>query len=97
MDVALTNITVTIENRNSAASIVNGIISGSIQGSTDGSTWTTIATISGRDGATAGASTTHECGNETAYSYVRIKSASSTNNSYVAVGEIIIKGYAEGA
>lgn len=97
MDVALKNITVTITNRNSAASIVNGIISGSIQGSTDGSTWTTIATISGRDGATAGASTTHECGNETAYSYVRIKSASSTNNSYVAVGEIIIKGYAEGA
>ena len=97
MDVALKNITVTITNRNSAASIVNGIISGSIQGSTDGSTWTTIATISGRDGATAGASTTHECGNETAYSYVRIKSASSANNSYVAVGEIIIKGYAEGA
>lgn len=97
MDVALKNITVTITNRNSAASIVNGIISGSIQGSTDGSTWTTIATISGRDGATAGASTTHECGNKIAYSYVRIKSASSTNNSYVAVGEIIIKGYAEGA
>lgn len=97
MDVALKNITVTITNRNSAASIVNGIISGSIQGSNDGSAWTTIATISGRDGATAGASTTHECGNETAYSYVRIKSASSTNNSYVAVGEIIIKGYAEGA
>lgn len=93
MDVALKNITVTIRNRSGAASLVNGIVSGTIMGSNDGSTWTTLCTISGRDGATIGKSSTHECNNQTAYSYVRIKVTSSTNNSYVAVGEIEIKGY----
>ena len=95
MDVVLTDIVVTIANRNSAASIVNGITAGTIQGSTDGSAWTDLCTISGRDGATAGASTMHECNNETPYSYVRIRITGSTNNSYAAVGEITIKGYAK--
>ncbi len=95
MDVALTNITVTIANRAGSSSIVNGIVSGTIQGSNDGSTWVNLCTISGRDGATVGKASIHECSNETAYSYIRIKSASSTNNSYVAVGEITIKGYAK--
>ena len=92
MDVALKDITVTITNR-TRDSLVNGIKAGSILGSNDGSTWTTLCTISGRDGAKSNSSTTHACNNETPYSYVRIKITSSSNETYAAVGEITIKGY----
>lgn len=76
---------------------VNGITAATIQGSTDGSSWTTICTISGRNGSTSGLLTEHECTDtETAYQYVRIKPTSWPNkgvsggNSYVAIGEVYI-------
>lgn len=92
---------VSIANR-TWTSKINGVIAGSILGSTDGSTWTTIHTITGRDGATSGLLTMHECTDtEVAYQYVRVKPTNWTNRSassdnYVSIGEIYINGWVEG-
>lgn len=72
MDIPLYDIVVTLTNRVSGSS-VNGPISGNIQGSNDGVNWTQLASFSGRDGATSGASSYHPCNNYTqAYLFVLI-------------------------
>lgn len=94
MDVALKNIVVTIANR-SRDSLVNGMTAGTIQGSNDGTAWTTLCTISGRNGTKSKSKTTHELKNDTAYKYLRVNITSSANNSYAAIGEITIEGEKE--
>ena len=99
MTEALKEIKVTISNR-VHDSYVNGIIAGTIYGSNDGSTWTSICTITGRDGATSGYSNEYTCTNtDVAYQYVRVKATNWKNKggdqSYVAVGEISITGLRE--
>lgn len=88
---------VSIANR-THASLVNGVIAATIQGSNNGSDWETIGTITGRDGATSGLLTDHEC-TGAAYQYVRIKPTNWKNKNadekYVAIGEIYIAGYLE--
>lgn len=93
---AVNIVKVSIANR-THASYVNGVIAATIQGSVDGSTWTTICTISGRDGATSALLTDHECiDTGTLYQYVKINPTNWKNkgvsggNSYVAIGEIYI-------
>lgn len=96
MDISLKDIVVTIVNRTSGSAYVGGLINGSILGSDDGSTWTTICSISGRDGGTSGASTTHICNNsEDSYQYVRIAFTKWSGTSFACVGEIYIDGNVE--
>ncbi len=84
---------------NRTFSIVNGVIAATVMGSTDGSSWTTICSISGRNGATSGLLTEHECTDTgVAYQYVRIKPTnwtnynnSTTSDRYVSIGEIYIE------
>lgn len=89
---------VSIANRRHSG-FVNGIIDATIEGSTDGSTWTTICTISGRDGKTSSLLTEHDCiDTGSLYQYVKInpthwsnRGASGSNTyNYVAIGEIYI-------
>lgn len=94
LDIPLNHVTVTITNRNHG-SLVNGIIDGEILGSGDGSEWKTLCTITGRDGATSGLSTTHYCDVDGTFEYFRIKAKKVYNDTNVAIGEISIKGYGE--
>lgn len=90
MDVALKKISVTIINRTYTYN--DGPEAGVIYGSEDGVEWTSIGTFNGRDGATNGLKTVHECNNdEIAYRYVRIN-VSRTSDVLVSIGEIIIEG-----
>lgn len=87
---------ISIANR--TFSIVNGVIAATVTGSNNGSNWTTICSITGRNGSTSGLLTEHECTDTgTAYQYVRVKPTnwynynnSSTSDRYVAIGEIYI-------
>ena len=87
---------VSIANRTFTS--VNGVIAATVMGSNDGSSWTTICTISGRDGATSALLTEHECTDTgTAYQYIRVRPTnwnnynnSTTSNRYVSIGEIYI-------
>ena len=91
MDVALENIIVTITNRDS--DWIDDPDTGTIQGSNDGESWVDLCTFEGRDNATSGHSTVHECNNSTAYCYVRINvSRTNGGEGYVAVGDISIMG-----
>ena len=94
LDIPLNHVTVTITNRNHG-SLVNGIIDGEILGSGDGSEWRTLCTITGRDGATSGLSTTHYCDVDGTFEYFRIKANKVYNDTNVSIGEISIKGYGE--
>lgn len=95
MTQALYSIQVKITNRTDHTT-VNGLISGEIYGSNDNfSTYEQIGSITGRDGTTQGAETTHTCtNNTTAYQYVRIVETDRANPSgYLAIGQIKITGY----
>lgn len=98
----LYNITVTIQNRGDRTDEANGIISGVIYGGKSSSSWTSLKTISGRDGETISSSTTYSLYNSsTSYSYIKISASSwdTSNGNYVAIGEITITGkqYKSGA
>lgn len=94
MDVALTNIQVSVYSRSQNASAGNhNPTAGTVQGSNDGSTWTQIGTYSGwtakNDGTLLG---TIACGNATAYKYVRLNITSRAGSEYAAIGYISIRG-----
>ena len=94
MDVALTNIQVSVYSRSQNASAGNhNPTAGTVQGSNDGSNWVQIGSYSGwtakNDGTLLG---TIACGNATAYKYVRLNITSRAGSEYAAVGYISIKG-----
>ena len=94
MDVALANIQVSVYSRSQNASAGNhNPTAGTVQGSNDGSSWVQIGTYSGwsekNDGTLLG---TIECGNDTAYRYVRLNVTSRAGSEYVAIGYISIRG-----
>ena len=94
MDVALTNIQVSVYSRSQNASAGNhNPTAGTVQGSNDGSSWVQIGSYSGwtakNDGTLLG---TIACNNETAYKYVRLNITSRAGSDYAAVGYISIKG-----
>lgn len=94
MDVALTNIQVSVYSRSQNASAGNhNPTAGTVQGSNDGSNWAQIGSFSGwsekNDGTLLG---TIACNNETAYKYVRLNITSRAGSDYAAVGYISIKG-----
>ena len=94
MPKALYDISVTITNRGDNQYIC-APISGKIYGSNDdGATLTEIGSYSGRDGATAQASSTVVCTNSNvAYNTVRIDVETWEGDSLTAIGEISISGY----
>lgn len=94
MDVALTNLQVSVYCRSQNSSAGNhNPTAGTVQGSNDGSTWTQIGSYSGwsekNDGTLLG---TISCGNATAYKYVRLNITSWAGSEYAAIGYISIKG-----
>ena len=94
MDVALTNIQVSVYSRSQNASAGNhNPTAGTVQGSNDGSTWAQIGSYSGwtakNDGTLLG---TIACNNATAYRYVRLNITSRAGSEYAAIGYISIRG-----
>lgn len=93
MPQALYNITITITNRNDSTGSVAAPLTGEIWASNDGSTYTQIGSYDRSSATSAGASTSHSCGNQTAYSYVKVYSTTWNNSgSYAAIGELGITG-----
>ena len=94
MDVALSNIQVSVYSRSQNASAGNhNPTAGTVQGSNDGSNWAQIGEYSGweakNDGTLLG---TIVCNNVTAYKYVRLNITSRAGSDYASIGYITIKG-----
>ncbi len=95
--VPLKNIYIQLYNR-TRASLVNGVISATIQGSDNGSTWTTIGTISGRNGTSSAYGSTHYCNNyDNTYTWIQLvitdwANRNASTDKYVSIGEIYIYG-----
>ena len=89
---ALKNISVTLTNRTRSAD-VKGPIAGTVLGSNDGDAWTEIGAFSGFDGLTSGGvAGTVECGNATAYRYVRVAFTAWEGGKDLSVGEMSVTG-----
>lgn len=89
MDIALSNIEVTLANRTYNYS--NGPTQGEILCSSDGSTWVSMTTFTGRNGNTGATPTVHKCNNETPYQYVRVL-CERPGGDLVSIGEVFITG-----
>lgn len=84
-----------VKIKNAASSSAYGMTEGSIEGSADGTNFYTLATITGRDGATAGYESTHACDLPPAGTwgskYIRINvTAIQGGNSWCKIAEITI-------
>lgn len=84
---------ITITNRNDNENIHAPEAFSILGTNNNGTDLDLIKSFTGRDGGTAGTTTTHLCNNTTAYTGVRIKVESWEGDEYCAIGEIQISGY----